>query len=253
MRCLRAGARRGWTRSLVSGCRRSALSSSARRTRRRRSSRRSRRPVVTRSGHGRERKRSSSWFGRGSRGSARPPLRRSLGRSASTRATLRSRWLRSKPRASASAGASVARRTARRPRRSNTASDVSSHAFIDARSTASGREIEPVAVADYLRFLVRWQRVEEPAEGQTGLAYVLRLLEGFEAPASAWEHESTRGAGTRGDDPSWDRFCGVSRGRSPGGAPRHRRGTGRASASVRQSPIAIVARDEGLTETNKVT
>jgi len=103
------------------------------------------------------------------------------------------------------------------------------------------REIEPVAIADYIRFLVRWQRLEEPAEGQTGLAYVLRLLEGFEAPASAWEHDLLA-ARTRGYDPSWiDSLC--LSGQIAWGRTSSPPGTGRASASVRQAPIAIVARD----------
>jgi ATP-dependent Lhr-like helicase len=56
------------------------------------------------------------------------------------------------------------------------------------------REIEPVSPADFLRFLLAWQRVaveeaEARPEGPDGLASVLAPLEGFEAPAAAWEGE----------------------------------------------------------------
>ncbi|WP_129136635.1 DEAD/DEAH box helicase [Luteimonas sp. YGD11-2] len=53
------------------------------------------------------------------------------------------------------------------------------------------REIEPVAVADYVRFLCDWQRVTAAtrSSGADALAGVLSQLEGFEAPASAWETE----------------------------------------------------------------
>jgi ATP-dependent Lhr-like helicase len=50
-------------------------------------------------------------------------------------------------------------------------------------------EIEPVAAADFMRFLFRWQRldVERHAIGVEGLAAVVEMLAGYEAPAAAWE------------------------------------------------------------------
>lgn len=53
------------------------------------------------------------------------------------------------------------------------------------------REIEPVPVADYVRFLCDWQRASGHARagGQEALPGVLSQLEGFEAPAIAWESE----------------------------------------------------------------
>ena len=50
-------------------------------------------------------------------------------------------------------------------------------------------EIEPVAPADFMRFLFRWQRCEDRGEGQQALAAVLAQLEGFSIPAAAWEAE----------------------------------------------------------------
>jgi len=51
------------------------------------------------------------------------------------------------------------------------------------------REIEPVAPAELMRFLFRWQHVEAHGRlhGRNGVAEVLRQLEGIEAPAHAWE------------------------------------------------------------------
>ncbi len=52
-------------------------------------------------------------------------------------------------------------------------------------------EIEPVAARDFLRFLARWQKVEAETrmEGPDALEAVISQLEGFEAPAGAWETE----------------------------------------------------------------
>jgi ATP-dependent Lhr-like helicase len=53
------------------------------------------------------------------------------------------------------------------------------------------REIEPVDVRDYVRFLCDWQRLSPGArvQGPEALAGVLVQLEGFEAAAGAWESE----------------------------------------------------------------
>ena len=53
------------------------------------------------------------------------------------------------------------------------------------------REIEPVDVRDYVRFLCDWQRLSPATrvQGPESLAGVLAQLEGFEAAAGAWESE----------------------------------------------------------------
>jgi ATP-dependent Lhr-like helicase len=53
------------------------------------------------------------------------------------------------------------------------------------------REIEPVATADLVRFLVRWQRAlpGRRAHGARGLAEVVAQLQGFHAAAGAWERD----------------------------------------------------------------
>ncbi len=52
-------------------------------------------------------------------------------------------------------------------------------------------EIEPIPTRDFLRFLCDWQRVTPGGrmEGPDAVGAVLAQLEGFEAPASAWETE----------------------------------------------------------------
>ena len=53
------------------------------------------------------------------------------------------------------------------------------------------QEIEPVSSQDFMRFLCRWQHVipSERREGPDALAALITQLEGFEAPAAAWESE----------------------------------------------------------------
>jgi ATP-dependent Lhr-like helicase len=66
------------------------------------------------------------------------------------------------------------------------------------------REIEPVELRDFMRFLFRWQRVAVDArvEGPDAVAGVISQLEGFEAPAAAWETEILP-ARVNEYDPAW--------------------------------------------------
>ncbi|WP_171016004.1 DEAD/DEAH box helicase [Ramlibacter sp. 2FC] len=55
-------------------------------------------------------------------------------------------------------------------------------------------EVQPVAPAQFMRFLLRWHQLagtdgDERRQGEGGLAEVLRQLEGFAAPAAAWEED----------------------------------------------------------------
>jgi ATP-dependent Lhr-like helicase len=71
------------------------------------------------------------------------------------------------------------------------------------------KEIEPVSAADFLRFLFVWQRVapDHQVEGAESVASVLDQLEGFEAPAGAWESEILP-ARVADYDPAWlDALC----------------------------------------------
>ncbi len=71
------------------------------------------------------------------------------------------------------------------------------------------REIEPVEPRDFMRFLFEWQRVAPGTQvaGPDALAGVLAQLEGFEAPAAAWESEILP-ARVEGYEISWlDDLC----------------------------------------------
>jgi ATP-dependent Lhr-like helicase len=51
------------------------------------------------------------------------------------------------------------------------------------------REIEPLSGSDFMRFLFQWHHLDGPGlGGQAGLLKAVELLEGFDAPAAAWEH-----------------------------------------------------------------
>jgi len=53
------------------------------------------------------------------------------------------------------------------------------------------REIQPVTAAQFMRWLFRWQHLAKGTQlaGERGTLEGLRQLQGFEAPASAWEHQ----------------------------------------------------------------
>ncbi len=77
-------------------------------------------------------------------------------------------------------------------------------------SKASRREgFEAVTAQDFMRFLLRWQHVAPDAQlaGEAGLVAVLEQLQGFEAPAGAWETELF-GRRLRNYDLAWlDGLC----------------------------------------------
>jgi ATP-dependent Lhr-like helicase len=50
-------------------------------------------------------------------------------------------------------------------------------------------EIEPVAPADFMRFLFHWHGLDEPAEGEAALLRTLLQLEGLSLPAASWEED----------------------------------------------------------------
>jgi ATP-dependent Lhr-like helicase len=112
-------------------------------------------------------------------------------------------------------------------------------------------EIEPVAARDFLRFLLTWQRVAADArmEGPEAVDAVVGQLEGFEAPAGAWESEILP-ARLAGYEPTWlddrclaghltwtrlrPRSAGAGNGRTNGGEAR--------PAPVRTTPITLLTR-----------
>jgi ATP-dependent Lhr-like helicase len=109
-------------------------------------------------------------------------------------------------------------------------------------------EIEPIEARDYLRFLFEWQRVapEGRMEGPDAVGAILGQLEGFEAPASAWETEILPSRISE-YEPAWlDEQCLAGRfvwTRLAHRSASARKGDAeRGVAPVRSTPIALLAR-----------
>jgi ATP-dependent Lhr-like helicase len=113
------------------------------------------------------------------------------------------------------------------------------------------QEIEPVSSSDFLRFLLAWQKVapDHQMEGPESVRAIIEQLEGFEAPAAAWEGEILP-ARLLEYEPTWlDALCLAGEVvwarltppvRTPAveGAPERTRG----AAPVRNTPIALLRR-----------
>jgi ATP-dependent Lhr-like helicase len=106
-------------------------------------------------------------------------------------------------------------------------------------------EIEPVAAKDFLRFLFQWNRITEEArlEGPEAMTVAVASLEGFEAPAGAWETEILP-ARIKGYEPTWlDDQCLSGRlswarlTPATGGKDKDR-----VASPVRTTPIALMER-----------
>ncbi len=107
-------------------------------------------------------------------------------------------------------------------------------------------EIQPVAARDFLRFLFAWQRVtpQTRMEGPDALEVLVRQLEGFEAPAGAWESEILP-ARLDAYEPSWlDDQCLAGRVAWARRRPRraHASSAERSPSPVRTTPITLLAR-----------
>src|SRR5258707_478841 len=112
------------------------------------------------------------------------------------------------------------------------------------------KEIEPVAAADFLRFLFKWQRVAtgSRAEGPEGLAAVVDVLDGFELAAGAWESEVLP-ARLTDYDPLWlDGLClsgEIAWGRLTAIRNAEVGMRNRKVGPVRSTPIALFRRERG--------
>jgi len=109
------------------------------------------------------------------------------------------------------------------------------------------REIEPVEARDFVRFLFEWQRAAPDArvEGADAVANIVSQLEGFEAPAAAWETEILP-ARVNEYDPAWlDELSRSGRVVWTRIAPLNtngRAGAERSPSPVRTTPIALASR-----------
>jgi ATP-dependent Lhr-like helicase len=110
------------------------------------------------------------------------------------------------------------------------------------------KEIEPVSPADFMRFLLSWQRVGpvDRGEGPESLSVIVDQLEGFEAAAGAWEGEILP-ARLESYEPEWlDSLCLSGRivwtrlSPSKSGAKGAVKSVG--SGPVRSTPIALLNR-----------
>jgi ATP-dependent helicase Lhr and Lhr-like helicase len=109
-------------------------------------------------------------------------------------------------------------------------------------------EIEPVTAQDFLRFLLNWQHVDAEArvEGPVALQQVIEQLEGFEAPAGAWEKEILS-ARLNGYDSAWlDDACRSGRTTwlrlKNGNGSVRANGAARRTGPIRSTPIALLPR-----------
>src|SRR5262249_2717326 len=106
------------------------------------------------------------------------------------------------------------------------------------------KEIEPVSPADFMRFLLTWQRVApgDRGEGPESLSAIVDQLEGFEAAAGAWEGEILP-ARLAAYEPEWlDSLC--LSGRVVWTRLSSQKGVakGVGSGPVRSTPIALLNR-----------
>jgi len=106
------------------------------------------------------------------------------------------------------------------------------------------REIEPVSPRDFQRFLFDWQHLgdAERARGADALAGVLGQLEGFEAPAVAWEADLLP-ARVRDYSIGWlDELCTAGRTLWTRLRPGTGEASGRGNTSLRATPILLLPR-----------
>jgi ATP-dependent Lhr-like helicase len=106
------------------------------------------------------------------------------------------------------------------------------------------QEIEPVSSRDFLRFLFRWQHVtpSEQRQGPDALDAIIAQLQGFEAPAAAWESEILP-ARLEDYEFTWlDDLC--LSGRAIWTRLSHAASTGTASARgpIRTTPVTLLPR-----------
>jgi ATP-dependent Lhr-like helicase len=111
------------------------------------------------------------------------------------------------------------------------------------------QEIEPVSSADFVRFMLAWQKLapEHQMEGPESVRAIIEQLEGFEAPAAAWEGELLPSRLAEYDpawldalclsgEVVWARLTPPIRSSDEGGEKR------RGGAPVRNTPIALLRR-----------
>ncbi len=105
--------------------------------------------------------------------------------------------------------------------------------------------VEPVPVADYVRFLTQWQHATSgrKLEGRAGLLAVLEQLQGIEAPAAEWE-ATILPSRVEDYDPRWlDELC-LSGEVVWGRLTPRAESTGRTGTPSPATPLAFVLRED---------
>ena len=106
------------------------------------------------------------------------------------------------------------------------------------------REIEPATRAEFMRYLFEWQQVrpDDRRQGFEALAAVAAELEGFAAPAAAWEAEILPARIADFAPEMLDRLCLAGRASWARPAPPNRETPGRSFGPIRSTPIALLSR-----------
>jgi len=115
------------------------------------------------------------------------------------------------------------------------------------------QEIEPVSTADFMRYLLAWQKLapDHQMEGPESVRAIIEQLEGFEAPAAAWEGELLPSRLVEYDpawldalclsgEVVWARLTPPTTSRAVSTEPGNERARG--AAPVRNTPIALLQR-----------
>ena len=108
------------------------------------------------------------------------------------------------------------------------------------------REIDPVGARDYMRFLLRWQHVAPGTQlsGRAAVRHAITRLQGFEAPAAAWEPELLT-ARVADYTPAWlDELCLAGEAAWTRLTPRKAAGSAGTAAASRVMPITIAQRTD---------
>ena len=116
------------------------------------------------------------------------------------------------------------------------------------------REIEPVTTQDFMRFLLRWQRVSSGnrLHGVDGTFEIIRQLQGYELSAAAWESRILPARLGRYESDLLDRLClsgevmwgRLSRHPAFDGSGDTNGGNGRRVRPTRVAPLSIFLRED---------
>ncbi len=110
-------------------------------------------------------------------------------------------------------------------------------------------EIEPVSAADFVRFLTRWQHAARGSQlhGVEGTLEIVRQLQGYEAPAAAWEAEILPRRVARYSPEFLDRLClsgEVMWGRISPHPAFENGAAGRRVRPTRVAPVTLMLRED---------